>query len=81
MTELRRLMLQSMLVRGMAARTRRSYVSAVRRLAKHFGRSPDQLTAGEVQSYLAGMVEADGLSWSTCSVAANAFRFLYHVTL
>jgi site-specific recombinase XerD len=27
------------------------------------------------------MVEADGLSWSTCSVAANAFRFLYHVTL
>ena len=81
MTELRRLMLEAMTARGMAPRTRQSYVSAVRRLAKHYRRSPDQLTAGEVQSYLAQMIEMEGLSWSTCSIAANAFRFLYHVTL
>jgi len=81
MTELRRLMLQSMTVRGMARRTQQSYVSAVRRLAKHYRRSPDQVTADEVQSYLAQMIEVEGLSWSTCSIAANAFRFLYHVTL
>ena len=81
MTELRRLMLQAMTVRGMARRTQQSYVSAVRRLAKHYRRSPDGLTADEVQAYLAKMIESDGLSWSTCSVAANAFRFLYHVTL
>lgn len=81
MTELRRLMLQAMSVRGMAGRTQQSYVSAVRRLAKHYGRSPDQLTPDEVQSYLAQMIVVDGLSWSTCSIAANAFRFLYHVTL
>jgi integrase/recombinase XerD len=81
MTELRRLMLQAMTVRGMAVRTQQSYVSAVRRLAKHYRRSPDQLTANEVQSYLARMIEVEKLSWSTCSVAANAFRFLYHVTL
>ena len=81
MTELRRLMLQAMTVRGMARRTQRSYVMAVRRLAKHYRRSPDQLTASEVQSYLAQMIEVEGLSWSTCSIAANAFRFLYHVTL
>jgi site-specific recombinase XerD len=81
MTELRRLMLQAMSVRGMARRTQQSYVSAVRRLAKHYGRSPDQLTAEEIQSYLARMIEVDRLSWSTCSIAANAFRFLYHVTL
>jgi site-specific recombinase XerD len=81
MTELRRLMLQAMTVRGLADRTQQSYVMAVRRLAKHYGRSPDQLTADEIQSYLARMIEVDGLSWSTCSIAANAFRFLYHVTL
>jgi site-specific recombinase XerD len=81
MTELRRLMLQSMLVRGMARRTQQSYVSAVRRLSKHYRRSPDQLTSLEVQSYLARMLEVEKLSWSTCSIAANAFRFLYHVTL
>jgi integrase/recombinase XerD len=81
MTELRRRMLQAMTVRGLARRTQQSYVSAVRRLAKQYGRSPDQFTADEVQSYLARMIEVDGLSWSTCSIAANAFRFLYHVTL
>ena len=81
MTELRRLMLQGMTVRGMSPRTQRSYVSAVRRLAKHYRRSPEGLTPNEVQSYLAHMIEVEKLSWSTCSVAANAFRFLYHVTL
>ena len=80
MTELRRLMLQGMTVRGMSPRTQRSYVSAVRRLAKHYRRSPDVLTTGEVQSYLAHMIEVEKLSWSTCPVAANAFRFLYNVT-
>jgi site-specific recombinase XerD len=81
MTELRRQMLQAMTVRGMARRTQQSYVSAVSRLAKHYRRSPDQLRADEVQSYLARMIEVEKLSWSTCSVAANAFRFLYHVVL
>jgi site-specific recombinase XerD len=74
-------MLQAMTVRGMAPRTQQSYVSAVRRLAKHYRRSPDGLTTDEVQSYLAQMIAVEGLSWSTCSIAANAFRFLYHVTL
>jgi site-specific recombinase XerD len=81
MTELRRLMIQAMTVRGMAPRTQHAYVSAVRRLAKHYRRSPDQLTSGEVQSYLARLIEVEGLSWSTCSIAANAFRFLYHVSM
>src|SRR5258706_10315611 len=81
MSELRRLMVQGTIVRGMSPRTQRSYVSAVRRLAKHYRRSPEGLTANEVQSYLAHMIEVEKLSWSTCSVAANAFRFLYHVTL
>jgi site-specific recombinase XerD len=74
-------MLQAMTVRGMADRTQRSYVSAVRQLAKHYRRSPDQITAAEVQSYLAHMIDVEKLSWSTCSIAAHAFRFLYHVTL
>ena len=81
MTELRRRMLQAMTVRGMARRTQQSYLSAVRRLAKHYRRPPDQLTAEEVQSYVAHMIEVEKLSWSTCSIAVNAFRFLYHVTL
>jgi site-specific recombinase XerD len=50
-------------------------------LARHYRRSPDQLSADEVQSYLAHLYQARKRSWSTCAQAAPAFRFLYHVTL
>lgn len=81
MSELRNRMLRDMTVRGLAPRTQQSYVSAVRRLAKHYRRPPDTLSADEVQTFLAHLVEVEHLSWSTCSVAVHAFRFLYHVTL
>lgn len=81
MTELRRRMIRAMTVRGFSPRTHKSYLAAVRGLAKHYGRSPDELSAEEVQAYLAHMITDRGLSWSTCGIAANAFRFLYHVTL
>ena len=81
MTELRRRMIQAMTARGFSPRTHESYIAAVRDLAKHYHRSPDQITAEEVEAYLAHLVTARSLSWSTCNVAASAFRFLYHVTL
>ena len=81
MTELRERMTRDMTVRGFAPATHRAYIRAVRQLAKHYRRAPDTLTADEVQTYLAHMIEVEHLSWSTCAVAANACRFLYHVTL
>lgn len=81
MTELRRRMIEAMTVRGFSPRTHEAYVAAVRGLARHYRRSPDQLSSREVQAYLAHMVTKRKLSWSTCNIAANAFRFLYHVTL
>jgi len=44
-------------------------------------RPPDQLSADEVQAYLAHLFRERKRSWSTCAQAAHAFRFLYHVTL
>jgi integrase/recombinase XerD len=81
MTELRRRMTRDMTLRGFSPLTHEAYLGAVSRLATHYRRSPDQLSADEVQAYLAHMLEVRGLSWSTCSIAANAFRFLFHVTL
>jgi site-specific recombinase XerD len=74
-------MVRDMTVRGLARRTHKTYIAAVVRLAKYYRRSPDQLTNDEVQAYLAHLILERKLSWSTCSQAANAFRFLYHVTL
>jgi site-specific recombinase XerD len=81
MSELRDRMIRDMTVRGFAPRTHTAYIAAVVKLAKHYRRSPDGLTNDEVQAYLAQLIQVRKLSWSTCSQAANAFRFLYHVTL
>jgi hypothetical protein len=80
MTELRRRMVRDMTLRGFSPLTHEAYLGAVSRLAKHYRRSPDQLSADEVQAYLAHMLEVRGLSWSTCSIAANAFKFLFHAS-
>jgi len=81
MTDLRRRMIQKMTVRGFSPRTHKSYLGAVWRLAKYYHRPPDELSADEVQAYIVHMVTTRKWSWSTCNVAASAFRFLYHVTL
>jgi integrase/recombinase XerD len=81
MSELRTRMIRDMALRGFSPRTHESYVAAVVKLAKYYHRSPDQITNEEVQAYLAHLIQERKLSWSTCSQAAHAFRFLYHVTL
>jgi len=81
MTTLRMRMDNDMLVRGMAERTREAYLAAVARLARHYRRSPDQLSPQEVQAYLVHMLREEQLAWSTCNIAVHAFRFLYHTTL
>jgi integrase/recombinase XerD len=81
MTALRNRMDNDLLVRGMAERTRETYLAAVTRLARHYRRPPDQLSPPEVQAYLVHMLREEHLAWSTCSIAVHAFRFLYHTTL
>jgi len=81
MSELRTRMIRDMALRGFSPRTHETYIAAVVKLAKYYHRAPDQLTNEEVQAYLAHLIQQRKLSWSTCSQAAHAFRFLYHVTL
>ncbi|MDQ7840806.1 MAG: site-specific integrase [bacterium] len=81
MTALRVQMDNDMPLRGMADRTRESYLAAVARMAKFYRRSPDQLTDREVQAYLVHMLREEQLSWSTCNIAVQGFRFFYHKTL
>ena len=81
MTELRTRMLRDMTLRGFSPRTHKSYIAAVVHLARYYRRSPEQLTDEEVQAYLLHLVQHRKLAWASCSLAVNAFRFLYHVTL
>lgn len=70
-----------MVLRGLSDRTRESYIYQVAGLAKFFHRSPDAVEVAEVQRYLLHLIEERQLSWSSCSQAAHAIRFFYHVTL
>lgn len=81
MTPLRQQMIDQMTVRGMAETTKRAYLQAVAGIARYYRRSPDQLNEREVQQYLLHLIQERGLAWSSCNVATNGLRFLYHVTL
>ena len=81
MTELRRRMNDDMQVRGLADRTRETYLWAVTGLATFYRRSPDQVSEEEIQAYLLHLIRERQRSWSTCNIVVQALRFLYHTTL
>ena len=81
MTPLRQRMINDMTVRGLAENTKRSYLTAVTGLARHYCRSPDQISAQEVQDYLIYLHEQRGLSWKSCNCVRHGVRFLYRITL
>ena len=81
MSPLRKQMLDDMVVRNLAARTRESYLAAVIGLAKHYGCSPDELSEAQVQRYLLHLIEERKLAWSSVNVACTALKFVYRVTL
>ena len=77
MTVLREQMDEAMVLRGFALRTRQSYLSVIAALAKHYRRSPDLVSADEVQDWLLHLIQNRKLSYSTVNQAASACRFFY----
>jgi integrase/recombinase XerD len=81
MSALRTQMKADMVLRGLAYRTRKSYIEAVANFAKFYGRRPDRITEPECQSYLLHLLQERKLAHSSCNVVASALQFLYRVTL
>jgi hypothetical protein len=81
MSPLRQKLIRDLTLRGFSHHTIRSYVLQVKCLAKYYRRSPDKITSEEIQDYLFYLINEKGLAWSSCSVAAHAFRFFYPNTL
>jgi len=78
---LRTRMEQDLIVRGRSEHTRRAYVRVLTDLARYYRRSPDQLSADEVQRYMRYLIEERKLASASCCQAAGALRFFYEVTL
>ena len=79
MTPLRARMMEDMKLAGLAAKTQEVYLQAVSALAKHYRRSPDQLSEEEVRRYLLDVREngARG-TFKTCHYGV---QFLFRNTL
>ena len=81
MSPLRKQMESDMAVRGLAYRTRETYVQSVAKLAKYYSRRPDQISETEVQRYLLHLLQEHKLAHSSCNVMVSALEFFYRVTL
>ncbi len=80
MTPLRMRMTEDMRVAGLAAGTQAVYIDGVRRLAKHYRRSPEKLSEEEVRAYLLGLRER-GVALGTFKTHHGGIQFLYRRTL
>jgi len=81
MSELRQQMLADLRIRNYAERTQKIYIARVAAMARHFKRSPEQLTKEEVRGYLRELKEGRRVSRSAFAQVISALRFLYQVTL
>lgn len=81
MKKLREQMNDAMILRGFAVRTQESYLAAVRSLAKHYNRSPDLLTAEDVEAYHLHLIVDRKLAYSSVNQSASACRFLFDKVL
>ena len=81
MTPLRLRLLDALILRGMAQRTQESCTDAVSLLARHFGRSPDTLSAEPVQQYLLDVLRDLQRSRSTANQYGCVCRFFFGTVL
>ncbi|MCI4592209.1 tyrosine-type recombinase/integrase [Sphingobium sp. BYY-5] len=77
---LRRRMIDDMMLRNLSPATQRSYLHAVAKFSRHFGRSPDRLGLEDVRAFQVYLV-SQGISWPSLNQTVCALRFFYGVTL
>jgi site-specific recombinase XerD len=80
MSPLRRRMIEDMMIRNLSPATQRSYIHAVSKFSRHFGRSPDRLGLDDVHAFQVHLVST-GISWPSLNQIVCALRFFYGVTL
>jgi integrase/recombinase XerD len=80
MSPLRRRMIEDMTVRNLSPATQRSYISAVSKFSRYFGKSPDKLELEDVRAFQVHLVST-GISWPGLNQIVCALRFFYGVTL
>jgi len=80
LSPLRRRMVEDMTVRNMSPATQRSYVSAVSKFSRYFGKSPERLSLEDVRAFQVHLVSTR-ISWPSLNQIVCALRFFCGDTL
>lgn len=81
MTVLRERMRESLRVRNLSPRTEETYIDAVAKFARHFGKSPDLLGPEDIHRYQVHLVKEKKVSWTRFNQAVCGLRFFFCKTL
>ena len=81
MTPLRQRMLEDMQLRGFSERTQEAYLRAVRQLAAHYSKSPDQITEEELRQYFLYNKNVRKWSRAASTISLCGIKFFFTHTL
>ena len=81
MTPLRRRMLEDMQLRNFAPETQRNYIHHIKRLARFYQTSPEQLDLEDIREYQLHLLNEKHHSAQAVNQFVSAVRFFYQVTL
>ena len=81
MTALRIRMIEDMQLRGFSERTQEAYVRAVRQLAAHYHKSPEQITEEELRQYFLYNKNIRKWSRTASTISLCGIKFFYSHTL
>src|SRR6266511_2213836 len=81
MSVLRQKMIEDMQLHGFALRTQEAYLLAVRQLAKHYRKPPDQFDEEELRQYFLFLKNEKHAARNTCTIALCGIKFFFERTL
>jgi site-specific recombinase XerD len=74
-------MIEDMQLRGFAERTQEAYLLAVRQLARHYHKSPDQIDEEELRQYFLFLKNEKHAARASCTIALCGIKFFFERTL
>lgn len=81
MTDLRKRLIEDLQLKGMSERTIEMYVRAVRQLAEHYKKSPDQISEEELRQYFLYNKNVRKWSRTASTISLCGLKFFYTHTL
>jgi integrase/recombinase XerD len=81
MTPLRKRMIEDLQLKGYSPATQQAYLNAVCKLARHYGKSPAEVSEEELRAYFLHLAQREHCARGTLKIAIAGIRFLFAITL